>query len=135
MADDYKNPAESFSSNTVSFLHFTSSFGTAGNDTRVCKESVLQSLLECVFTIGGGIFNGRTSFCQYLLRSAGTTHVLCMFHNHNPTMQATDDDDEEEEEEATRSTRYVLHSTNYVQYHGESDDSSAPQQQEVFELR
>ena len=47
-------------------------------------------------------------------------------------MQATDDDDEEEEE-ATHSTRYVLHSTNHVQYHDESDDSSAPQQ-EVFEL-
>ena len=47
MANDYKNPAESFSSNAVSLPHFTTLFGTAGNDTRVCKESVLkQSLLN-----------------------------------------------------------------------------------------
>jgi len=47
VADDYKNPAESFSLNAVSLPYFTTLFGTAGNDTMVCKESLLkQSLLN-----------------------------------------------------------------------------------------
>ena len=61
MASDYKSPVESCSRNAA---HFTSSFGTAGNDTMVCKESVLQPLPECVFTIGGGIIINRTFFFQ-----------------------------------------------------------------------
>ena len=45
MADDYKNPAAD------SVSQFSTLFGTGGNDIRVCKESVLQSLLERVFIL------------------------------------------------------------------------------------